>query len=95
MKINVHACTLDNSLHNFSSYNTSILVFQKMINKYNKTFNKKIYSLNAENVAQNFVRLARHFLPATCCFNVRYFPLKALKVMEILSREQMRGPRKM
>ena len=92
MKINVHACTLDNSLHNFSSYNASILVFQKMINKYNKTFNKKIYSLNAENVAQNFVR---HFLPATCCFNVRYFPLKALKVMEILSREQMRGPRKM
>ena len=28
-----------------------------MINKYNKTFNK-----NSENVAQNFVRLAPHFL---------------------------------
>ena len=32
-----------------------------MANKYNKTFNKKIYTLNSENVAQNFVRLAPHF----------------------------------
>ena len=40
-----------------------------MINKYNKTFNKKMYSLNSENAAQNFVRLARHFLRATFCFN--------------------------
>ena len=31
-----------------------------MTNKYNKTFNKKISTLNSENVAQNFVRL---FLP--------------------------------
>ena len=27
----------------FSSYNLSILIFQKIFNKYNKTFNKKIY----------------------------------------------------
>ena len=56
---------LENSSHIFSSYNVSILIFQKMINRYTKTFNKKGYTLNSENVAQNFVRLARHFLPAT------------------------------
>ena len=33
-----------------------------MANKYNKTFNKNIYTVNSENVAQNFVRRARHFL---------------------------------
>ena len=67
-----------------------------MINKYKKTFNKKIYTLNSENVAQNFVRLARHFLPATfVSMSVKYFQLKALKAMEILRGEQMRGPRKM
>ena len=33
-----------------------------MTNKYNKTFNKKIYTLNSENAARNLVRLARHFL---------------------------------
>ena len=38
--------TLENSSHVFSSYNVPILIFQKMINKYNKTFNKKIYTLN-------------------------------------------------
>ena len=32
-----------NFLEPFSSHNISILIFQKMINKYNKTFNKKIY----------------------------------------------------
>ena len=31
----------------FSSYNVSIDIFQKIINKYNKTFNKKIYTLNS------------------------------------------------
>ena len=30
-----------------SSYNVSILIFQKIINKYNMTFNKKIYTLNS------------------------------------------------
>ena len=30
-----------------SSYNVSILIFQKIINKYNMTFNKKIYILNS------------------------------------------------
>ena len=43
MKINVIA--LKNFAHIFSSYNVSILIFQKMINKYNKTFNKKTYTL--------------------------------------------------
>ena len=33
-------------LEPFSSYNVSILIFQKIIKKYNKTFNKKIYTLN-------------------------------------------------
>ena len=49
MKINVNTCTLDNSLHTFSLYYVSILIFQKMINKYSKTFNKMIYNLNLEN----------------------------------------------
>ena len=31
----------------FSSYIVSVLIFQKMINKYKKTFNKKIYTLNS------------------------------------------------
>ena len=34
-------------LESFSSYNVSILIFQKIINKCNKTFNKKIYTLNS------------------------------------------------
>ena len=67
-----------------------------MINKCNKTFNKKIYTLNSENVAQNFVRLERHFLPATFCFNehkiLEALKLEALKAMKILSGEQMTGP---
>ena len=65
MKINVNACTLENSSYMFSSCNLSILVFQNMIT-YNKTY---IYTLNSENVAQNILRLAPHFLPATFCFN--------------------------
>ena len=71
MKINVNTYTLENSSHIFSSYDVSILIFQKMIDKYNKTFNKKICTLNSENVEQNFMRLARHLLPATFCFNER------------------------
>ena len=48
-----------------------------MTNKYNKTVNKKIYTLNSENVAQNFVRLARHFLPemSTLQNHKKYGPL--------------------
>ena len=69
MKINVNACTLENSSHIFSLDNASIMVFQKMINKCNKTFNRKIYTLNSENVAPNFVRLSGYFLPANFCFN--------------------------
>ena len=30
-----------------STYNVSILIFQKIINKYNMTFNKKRYTLNS------------------------------------------------
>ena len=29
------------------SYNVSILIFQKIIKKYNKTFNERIYTLNS------------------------------------------------
>ena len=70
MKINVNACTLIYS-HIFFSYNVSILIFEKMINKYNKTFEKKIHALNFANFTQNFVRLALHFLPASVRFNER------------------------
>ena len=31
----------------FSSYNVSILIFQKIINKYYQTFNKKICTFNS------------------------------------------------
>ena len=34
----MYTCTC---AHIFTSYNVSILIFQKMINKYNKTFKKK------------------------------------------------------
>ena len=65
MKMNVRTCILESSSHINSSYNVKYLFLfrKKMTNKYNKTFNKKISTLNSENVAQNFVRLARHFLP--------------------------------
>ena len=87
--------TLENSSHVFSSYNVSILIFQKMINKYNKTFNKKIYTLNWENVKHNFVRLVWHFSPQLfISVSAKYFQLKALKAMEILTGGQMRGPGK-
>ena len=33
-------------LEPFSSYNISILIFQKIINKYEESFNKNIYNLN-------------------------------------------------
>ena len=33
------------SIEPFSSYNVAILIFQKIANKYNKTFNKNIYKL--------------------------------------------------
>ena len=57
-----------------------------MINKYNTALNKKIYTLSRENVAQDFVRLARHFLPATFCLNdCEMFLLEALKTVKILS----------
>ena len=49
---------------------------------------------NSENVVQTFVRLAQHFLPATYYFNQReIFQLKAPQEMDILSGEQMRGPK--
>ena len=34
MNINVNACTVTKSLYIFSSHNASILIFQKMIHKY-------------------------------------------------------------
>ena len=61
------------SLEAFSSYSVSILIFQKIINKYNKTLNKEIYTLNSQNVAQNF-------FPATfVSMSEKYFQLKASK----------------
>ena len=66
------------SLEAFSSYSVSILIFQKIINKYNKTLNKEIYTSNSQNVAQNF--FIRNF-----CFNEREIlstqSIKALKAM--------------
>ena len=42
-----------------------------------------------------YFKLAQNFFPATFCFNERESNGKAVKAMEILSREQMRCPRKM
>ena len=39
-----------------------------MTSKYDETLNKRIYTLNSENAAQNFVRYARHFLPEMSTF---------------------------
>ena len=39
-----------------------------MTKKCNKAFNKKIYALNSENVAQNFVRLVPYLLPQVSTF---------------------------
>ena len=61
-----------------------------MINKYDKTFNKKIYTLNSE-LSLRDISFAQLF----ASMSAKYFQLKALKAMGILSGEQMRGPRKM
>ena len=61
-----------------------------MINKNNKTFNKKIHTLNSENVVQKLVLLTRHFLSEFfVIIRAKYFQLKALKAMETLSGEQI------
>ena len=48
-----------------------------MTNKYIKTCYKKLYILNSENVAKNFLRLVRHFLPEMSTFHnhEEYIPL--------------------
>ena len=71
-------------------------LFKKLICKYYKTFNKKIYTIDSENDEQNFVRLVQPFSFPKLFVSIRakYFQLKALKVMEILSDEQIRDPRK-
>ena len=57
--------------------NVPILIFYSfllMINKYindQQDFQQKIHTLNSENFAQNFVRLALHFFPAVFHFNER------------------------
>ena len=57
-----------------------------MTNKYNETFNKKIYTLISKNVVQNFVRLARHFFPEMSTFrnNEKYGPLLPKKQTDYL-----------
>ena len=57
--------------------NVPILIFYSfllMINKYindQQDFQQKIHTLNSENFAQNFVRLALNFFPAVFRFNER------------------------
>ena len=67
-----------------------------MIYKYYKTFNKKIYTIDSENDEQNFVRLVQPFSFPKLFVSIRakYFQLKALKAVEILSDEQIRDLRK-
>ena len=80
------------SSHVFSSYNVSI--FEKMTNKYNKKSNQNPYTLNSENIKQNFAWFALHFYPATICFNdCEIFSTQSTKSNENV--KQMSGPRKM
>ena len=44
----------------FSSCNVSILIFPKMVNKYNKIFNIKIYALNSPKVLYNLRDIFSH-----------------------------------
>ena len=57
-----------------------------MTNKYNKTFNKKIYTLISKNVVQGFVQLARHFFPEMSTFrnNEKCGPLLPKKQTDYL-----------
>ena len=57
-----------------------------MINKYNKTFSKKYILCDLRYIS---------FPQLLLSTSMKYFQLEALKAMEILSGEQMRGPRKM
>ena len=78
MKINVNECTLDNFLHIVSSYNVSILTFQKMIKKYNKSFHKMIYTLTSE-MWQKFVYDLQviSFLKSFVWISAKYFQPKS------------------
>ena len=70
ININVNACTFENSWYTFSSYNLSILIFHKVIKKYND-FQQKDISFKLRKCRGNFLRLVRHFLPATFCLDER------------------------
>ena len=60
------------------------------------TFSKKIYPLNSESVAEIFCDLCDISFPQLFVLtSAKYFQLKALKAMEILSGEQTKGPKKM
>ena len=84
------------SSHAFSSYNVSILVFEMMTNKYNKTSNQSTYTLNSENVAQNFAWFALHFYPASICFShCEIFSTQSTKSNENFECWTNECPRKM
>ena len=68
ININANAYILENSSYTFSSYNASILIFQKRMKKYNE-FQQKMYTLNSENVAQNLSDLRDIFFSRHFCFN--------------------------
>ena len=50
---------------------TYLFLFYKNWSGNIMNFSQKIYTLNSKNVAQKFVGLAQHFLPATICFDER------------------------
>ena len=68
ININANAYILENSSYTFSSYNASILIFQKRMKKYNE-FQQKMYTLDSENVAQNLSDLRDIFFSRHFCFN--------------------------
>ena len=80
----------------FSSYNVSTPIFKKwstnIIRLSTKNTNFKLWKFRAKFCGTYAIFPSRKFLFQWAWI---YFKLKAVKAMEILSGEQMRGPRKM